>query len=106
MRKQNHLDWKKDENHFSQLEIHQPQELLKYILFLLGYGKITSIYLYIAFRCIVGLLLLSESCYYNIALVPRFIPAQRQLQRQLPRSIMPNQLRLSEEAIHSDKPRR
>ncbi|CAL6048667.1 Hypothetical_protein [Hexamita inflata] len=50
MRKQNHLDWKKDENHFNQLEIHQPQELLKYILFLLGYGKITSIYLYIAFE--------------------------------------------------------
>ncbi|CAL6113783.1 Hypothetical_protein [Hexamita inflata] len=41
MRKQNHLDWKKDENHFNQLENHQPQELLKYILFLLGYGKIT-----------------------------------------------------------------
>ncbi|CAL6105813.1 Hypothetical_protein [Hexamita inflata] len=46
-------------------------------------------------------------------LVPRFIPAipsQRQLQRQLPGSIMlvqvPNQLRLSEEAIQSDNPRR
>ncbi|CAL6008654.1 Hypothetical_protein [Hexamita inflata] len=37
-------------------------------------------------------------------------PSQRQLQRQLPRSIMliqvPNQLRLSEEAIQSDNPRR
>ncbi|CAL5988944.1 Hypothetical_protein [Hexamita inflata] len=65
MRKQNHLDWKKDENHFNKLEIHQPRELLKYILFLLSYSKITSIYLFIAFRCIVGLLLLSESCYYS-----------------------------------------
>ncbi|CAL5970107.1 Hypothetical_protein [Hexamita inflata] len=33
--------------------------------FLLGYSKITSIYLFIAFGCIVGLLLLSESCYQN-----------------------------------------
>ncbi|CAL6007396.1 Hypothetical_protein [Hexamita inflata] len=37
-------------------------------------------------------------------------PSQRQLQRQLPRSTMffqvPNQLRLSEEAIQSDNPRR
>ncbi|CAL5984845.1 Hypothetical_protein [Hexamita inflata] len=36
-------------------------------------------------------------------------PSQRQLQRQLPRSTMliqvPNQLRLSEEAIQSDNPR-
>ncbi|CAL6103728.1 Hypothetical_protein [Hexamita inflata] len=43
-------------------------------------------------------------------LVPRFIPSQRQLHRQLPRSTMlvqvPNQLRLSEEAIKSDNPRR
>ncbi|CAL6022225.1 Hypothetical_protein [Hexamita inflata] len=38
MRKQNHLDWKKGENHFNQLEIHQPRELLKYILFLLSLG--------------------------------------------------------------------
>ncbi|CAL5978923.1 Hypothetical_protein [Hexamita inflata] len=38
----------KDQNHFNKLEIHQPQVLLKYILFQLGYSKITSIYLFIA----------------------------------------------------------
>ncbi|CAL5975832.1 Hypothetical_protein [Hexamita inflata] len=34
----------KDENHFNKLEDYQPQELLKYILFLLGYSKIPNIY--------------------------------------------------------------